>query len=109
MSSRAADPRAEGASPVRSYTTNFETDEDPISEGGMWLNGRSDGVAWTDVFTKDGLALGAYARNSVIERRAEQGNLPTEDGAEEEAAPEGDWDDPTAILSGEWGPTQIGK
>ena len=29
--------------PVRSYSTHFELDEDPISEGGMWLNGRRTG------------------------------------------------------------------
>ena len=27
-----------GAS-VRSYSTRFELDEDPISDGGMWING----------------------------------------------------------------------
>ena len=26
--------------PVRSYRTEFKLDETPISEGGMWLNGR---------------------------------------------------------------------
>ena len=35
--------------PVRSYSTNFELDENPISEGGMWLNGRKDGIDWIDV------------------------------------------------------------
>jgi hypothetical protein len=41
---------------------------------------------------------------NVLEKRAEQGNL---DDSEE--APEGDYDDPTAILTGEWGPNQHGK
>jgi hypothetical protein len=109
MSSRTNDPRANGASPVRSYTTRFETDEDPISEGGMWLNGRSDGVDWTDVYVEDGLARGCYARNSLSERRAEQGNLPPEEEAGANVAPVGDWDDPTAILSGEWGPNQYAE
>ena len=35
--------------PVRSYRTSFQTDEDPISEGGIWLNGRTDGIDWADV------------------------------------------------------------
>src|SRR3954453_16615738 len=78
MPDRTSDPRDGEASPVRSYATQFEVDEDPISEDGMWLNGRSVGVDWTDVYVEDGRALGSYARNSVIERRAEQGNLPTE-------------------------------
>lgn len=88
--------------PVRSYSTSFETDENPISEGGMWLNGRTDGIDWIDVITRDGVAYGAVSRNSAVERRAEQGNL---DDAEE-SAPEGDYDDPTAVLTGTWGRNQ---
>ena len=34
---------------VRSYRTDFASSENPISEGGMWLNGRKDGVDWIDV------------------------------------------------------------
>ena len=36
---------------VRSYSTRFEKDEEPISEGGLWLNGRRDGIDWCDVLT----------------------------------------------------------
>ena len=39
-----------------------------------------------------------------LEKRSEQGNLD-----EEEEAPVGDYDDPTAVLTGEWGPNQHGK
>jgi len=39
-------------SPVRSYSTDFPLEEDPISEGGMWINGKADGIDWTDVATK---------------------------------------------------------
>jgi hypothetical protein len=92
---------AETRTVVRSYRTEFPLDEEPISEGGMWLNGLTDAVDWTDVVVKDGVAYGAYARNSAAEFRAEQGNLETE-----EAAPVGDWDDPTAMLTGEWGADQ---
>lgn len=99
------DPRATGATPTRSYATAFSTDESPISEHGMWLNGRTDGISWTDVYVEGGLAIGAYARNSLAEHRAEQGNL--EGGAE--VAPVGDWDDPTAVLTGEWGSDQYAK
>jgi hypothetical protein len=92
---------------VRSYSTTFELDEDPISEGGMWLNGRTDGIDWIDVISKNGEAFGAVSRMGVPERRAEQGNL--EPSADEEAAPEGDYDDPTAVLTGAWGKNQHGK
>ena len=33
---------------VRSYSSNFDRDEDPISEGGLWLNGLTDGIDWID-------------------------------------------------------------
>lgn len=91
-------------SPVRSYSTDFDRDENPLSEQGMWINGRTDGIAWTDVMTVDGVACGAPSRMDVAERRAEQGNLEGGD-----AAPIGDYDDPTAVLSGEWGPNQYAK
>ena len=90
---------------VRSYATDFELDEDPISEGGMWLNGRTDAIDWSDVVSKSGECFGAVSRNGTPERRAEQGNLE----AAEVAAAEGDYDDPTAVLTGEWGPNQHGK
>ncbi len=33
------------------YTTSFPNTENPISEGGKWLNGAADGVDWTNVRT----------------------------------------------------------
>jgi hypothetical protein len=90
----------------RSYSTRFESDEQPISEGGMWLNGGRDGIDWADVVVSNGVAYGAVTRMSVAERRAEQGiGGPAPAGA----APEGDYDDPTAVLTGEWGRNQHGK
>jgi hypothetical protein len=89
--------------PVRSYSTNFERDEEPIDEGGMWLNGGKDGTDWVDVMTKGGVCYGAKSRMGVPEKRAEQGNL---DASAEGALPEGDYDDPTAVLTGDWGPDQ---
>jgi hypothetical protein len=93
--------------PVRSYSTQFELDEDPLSEGGMWLNGRKDGIDWIDVISRNGVGYGAVSRMGVPERRIEQGNL--EAATSEDAAPEGDYDDPTAVLSGTWGRNQHGK
>jgi hypothetical protein len=86
---------------VRSYSTAFELDEHPVSEGGMWLNGKKDAIDFTDCVTSNGFIHGAPSRMNVLEKRSEQGNL--DDEAE---APLGDYDDPTAILSGEWGPNQ---
>ena len=91
----------------RSYRTSFDLDEDPISEGGMWLNGKKDGIDWADVITKNGVAYGALTRMNAAERRVEQGNLDPSSG--EGAAPEGDYDDPTAVLTGAWGKNQHAK
>ena len=92
---------------VRSYSTDFELDEDPISEGGMWLNGCKDGIDWINVISRNGECYGAVSRMGVPERRAEQGNL--EAASDEAAAPEGDYDDPTSVLSGQWGSDQFGS
>jgi hypothetical protein len=92
--------------PVRSYRTSFQTDENPISEGGIWLNGRKDGIDWADVITRNGVVYGAVTRMAVAERRAEQGNL---DPADSSGAAVGDYDDPTAVLAGAWGPNQYAR
>jgi hypothetical protein len=88
---------------VRSYRTRFQHDEGPISEGGIWLNGARDGIDWADVIVRNGVAYGAVTRMQAAERRIEQGNLASADA---EAVPEGDYDDPTALLSGVWGKNQ---
>ena len=93
-----------GGTAVRSYRTSFELDEDPISEGGRWVNGRTDGIDWADVLTEGGGAHGGRVRMAVAERRAEQGNLAA--ASAEAEAPLGDYDDPTAVLTGSWGPDQ---
>jgi len=92
--------------PVRSYSTRFERGENPISEDGMWLNGRKDGIDWIDVVSKNGECHGEVSRMTAAEKRVEQGNLAAASG---DAAPVGDYDDPTAILTGAWGRNQHGK
>jgi len=92
-----------GRTLVRSYRTRFERDEDPLSEGGMWIQGRTHGVDWIDVMTRDGRVFGKVSRMTAAEKRAEQGAFGA--GAEQGAA-EGDYDDPTAVLSGAWGRNQ---
>jgi hypothetical protein len=106
MTDQPTDVRRPNAAPVRSYSTRFALDEDPISEGGIWLNGRKDGVDWIDVISKHGGAYGAVSRMGVAERRPEQGNLsPTDAGS----VTEGDYDDPAAVLAGAWGRNQYVK
>ena len=69
--------------PKMSYSTRFQLDEDPVSEGGKWINGGKDGLDWYDVITKNGVAYGAVSK--------------------------GDYTDPTALLVGTWGRNQTVK
>jgi hypothetical protein len=93
--------------PVRSYRTRFENDEDPISEGGMWINGQTDGIDWIDCMTQNGGEVcGKVSRMTVAERRAEQVH---DEAGDDDSGTAGDYDDPTAVLSGEWGRNQYGK
>ena len=69
--------------PKRSYSTRFLLDENPISEGGKWINGGKDGIDWYNVITKNGVAYGAVTQ--------------------------GEYTDPTALLTGTWGKNQTVK
>jgi hypothetical protein len=80
MIAQRADAQRTRFKPVRSYTTPFQHDEDPISEGGKWINGGKDGLDWFNVITKNGVAYGAVSR--------------------------GAYTDPTALLTGSWGKNQ---
>jgi hypothetical protein len=62
------------------YTTDFPITENPISEGGKWLNGATTGVDWADVQTASNKASGTGPQNA---------------GAKQFA-------DPTAVLSSTW-------
>jgi hypothetical protein len=66
---------------MKSYSTHFPRDENPISEGGIWINGKADGHDWYDVITRNGVAYGAESA--------------------------GEYTDPTALLKGEWGRNQV--
>lgn len=100
-----SEPPARLGTPVRSYSTHFAVDEDPLSEGEMWINGGQDGIDWVDVVVTNGVAYGGKSRMMQAERRVEQGNLT----GSYAAAPEGDYDDPTAVLAGSWGRNQHAK
>jgi hypothetical protein len=65
---------------VHNYFSSFANDENPISEGGSWINGKAVGLDWADVRIVSGLASGV--------------NLPSK------------YADPTAVLAGEWGSDQ---
>jgi hypothetical protein len=67
---------------AETYTTNFPLTENPISEGGNWINGLTNGIDWSDVATIPGKAFG------------------TQTGIGAQFA------DSTALLTGSWGPTQ---
>ena len=68
---------------ANTYSTNFPKAENPVSEGGHWLNGKLDGQSWKDVQTTEHFAMGV---------------------------PETDkYDDPTAILTGVWAPDQLAE
>lgn len=98
--------RAIGGTLVRSHSTRFDRDEQPISEDGMWLNGRKDGIDWCDVLSGDGHAYGEVSRMNSAERRAEQA---FGGGAAGEGGQEGDYDDPAAVLTGKWGRNQAAR
>jgi len=65
----------------QTYTTKFPLTENPISEGGKWINGGTVGLDWTNVSTTPGLAIG------------HEGGIV-------------DYTDATALLTGTWGPDQ---
>jgi chitodextrinase len=67
-----------------SYTTTFPLTENPISEGGWWINGATVGLDWTNVYSAPGLAIGLQSG-------------------------ENGYDDATAVLSGTWGADQTAE
>jgi hypothetical protein len=103
--------------PVRSYGTRFVVDEDPISEGGLWLLGKSHGLDWADIKTNGGQAYGETIPLKVAERPAAHAQEGSDSGSplslDEQVARitglhttesfVGDATDPTAILNGTWG------
>jgi len=66
---------------ARIYTTDFAQTENPISEGGNWINGATVGLDWADVSTTPGRAIGLESGSTG-------------------------YDDATALLTGTWGSNQ---
>ncbi len=64
------------------YTTNFPLTENPISEAGNWINGRTVGLDWSNVSTTPGFARGQQAPDT------------------------GNFNDSAALVTGTWGADQ---
>lgn len=83
------EPAASAPAPVpapahlNSYSTKFPLKEDPISEGGRWIDGKTVGLDWGNVSTTPGLAIGHAGPKRFA--------------------------DATALLTGTWGPTQTAE
>jgi hypothetical protein len=69
--------------PAATYSTLFPNAENPISEGGMWIGGKTTGLQWADFQSVPGFAYGKQS-----------GSNP------------GLYDDSVALLAGTWGPDQ---
>jgi len=70
----------------RNYSTNFQSPENPLSDGGNWLNGGNCsgcGVYWNNIKTTAGFAQSAASTSSAS-----------------------GFDDATAVVTGSWGPDQ---
>jgi hypothetical protein len=68
----------------KAYSSSFPLTEDPISEGGNWLNGGTVGLDWSNVQTSSGLAFGTESGSTAF-------------------------DDSTAVLSGAWSSDQMAQ
>jgi hypothetical protein len=66
----------------RVYTTNFTKEENPLSEGGKWICGKTTGIDWNDFASKPGYAYGLQSQSGFHD------------------------DDGIAILSGAWAADQ---
>lgn len=62
------------------YSTNFQGTENPISEGGIWINGGAVGLDWSNISKSGGIAIG------------HEGSVP--------------YSDALASLQGTWAPDQ---
>ncbi len=82
-------PSAAPAGTPRVFSTRFGGDENPLSQGGQWINGGATGLDWTDVRVAGGMAVG------------------TQTGAHSGTPQQ--YDDSTAVLAGTWGPNQMAQ
>jgi hypothetical protein len=74
----------------KSYSTSFSATENPISEGGHWINGRATGVDWCNMQT--GVRGGVHYAFGVITPSPQCSTTA--------------YNDPIAVLTGTWATTQ---
>jgi hypothetical protein len=55
---------------AQTYSTDFPLTENPISEGGAWVNGGTIGLDWTNVRTASGIAYGTQSGGSYNDSTA---------------------------------------
>lgn len=80
--------------PQNSYSTSFPLTENPMSEGGVWLQGLADGLDWTNVRTTTNKAFGTESGSNT---NTGIGVTPSQ------------YDDATAVLKGSWGNDQFAQ
>ncbi len=50
--------------PVGTYSTNFPATENPLSEGGKWINGKATGLDWNNPLTTGGHSVASAPADS---------------------------------------------
>jgi hypothetical protein len=78
------------------YSTAFPLTENPISEGGNWVGGSTAGATFASL----------WARGRIWRGGRLWGNVQTASGLAYGVSEPTDYGDPTAILTGKWGPAQ---
>jgi hypothetical protein len=68
---------------AHSYSTTFPATENPLSENGRWVDGKTTGLAWSDFRSSSGFVYGTQSGTNA-----------------------GKYDDSIALLTGTWGPNQ---
>ena len=53
------------------YSTNFNSTENPISEGGKWINGKAVGINWNNAQSVPGKAYASVLSGNPNEVRSE--------------------------------------
>jgi hypothetical protein len=62
----ALEPLSRVTLPFHYYRTTFALTENPIAEGGVWSNGKTEGVAWQNMRTTTNKAFGTQSGNSGV-------------------------------------------
>jgi hypothetical protein len=90
------DSATSAASVRHPYSTTFPLTENPISESGNWIGGSSAGATFASL----------WARGRIWRGGRLWGNVQTASGLAYGVSEPTEFGDPTAILTGKWGPAQ---